>query len=690
MSRRAIRRYEEALQAENATAEAETASHEDDSNSDREPVQRPTSTPPRPSLFALLGEESPESNDYTDNDEANDSLKEASTADNDDETITEQHPKKEPEERNEPINNPQPGQTKKKKRRKKRKSQKKPEEPADRENDPDWIALNESDSLTSTKIPDSFFASSDSKEVREEANRIMSMIENMVLSDENNVETSNGSCSGLSVDPRLLNADAELKKLFGSRAIEAERRDEEQTARRRGRPPARPHTRRRVSLVSPRDTWWNHAPGLTMVLDEEATKENADGIRYFRYKHEASYARIQNEYRTLVNMHDPNLLVELSSRCPYHVDTLLQLAELYRQMGELDRAAEMIERALYVLESSWSVSFKPYDGSCRLRFDILENRSLYVALFRYSQLLTRRGLHRTALEIAKLLLNFAPERDPMGMLMLADSFALLSGEYKWIKDVRRAFHSIPIEYFPNFAASEAIACESIRLGITGMSGKGRKLGKKQNESAQMTNDDVDDPDELLTDALLVFPMLLRPLLSAIQDNSGVWTEHRLFHETWYEAGYEDYGVLTRMCRVYAERSKLLWNSSNSKEMLLRCARKAGELDTAAGMGIDPVTGRSTSARVKDVKQHERVARCRAMRATAGEWLRKSGLYQHVQIADFTDSTTNLPAELLAGDGADHAVGAAVPREVSITQSAMEFLQSLLPWRDAQDAGRDEQ
>lgn len=717
MSRRAIKRYEEVLEAEQ-----QNKSEPDDASDDGEQAESNHSTP-RPTgsqgLFALLGDNEDEAETGSEQEEAlqkdpdygvdkmpADMLvvdSEMSSKASARELAT--HAEEEYDRENN-TQNAQPSNKKKKKKRRGKKRQ--DNHTVDRETDPDWIALNEAtaNAIVATEssvpgwIPSSYFASDDNEDVKAEAMKIMAAIEAIVLPENGQNEDSpdllvvNSWSKVLHVEPRLLNADSELKRLFGSRVIESERRMDETTgasaARRRGRAGGRNHLRRKVSLVSPRENWFAEAPGLVMELDEEATNNFASGVRYYRYVHEASYARIQDDYRSLVGTHDPNMLVGLYSRYPYHVDTLLQLAELYRQMGELDRAADQIERSLYVLESSWNIAFKPYDGNCRLRFDVLENRSLYVALFRYSQLLTRRGLHRTALEMSKLLLNLDPENDPMGILMVADSFALLCGEYQWIQDMHSDYHLIPVRYFPNFAASSAVACESMILGISGISnrggsGKGKKMSRKESNESALRRGGTKKADDLLVDALLTFPMLLKPLLSAIQDESGVWTEHRLFDEAWYAVGYEDHGVLLRMCRVYAERSKLLWNSTANKQMLVRCAKAAGELDTAAGTGRDPETGRFTSAFVSDMAKHGRVAKCRALRAEAGEWLRSSGLYQGVQISDFADSTTNLPAEILAGDGADQAVGAVAPREVTLTQSAMEFLQSLLPWREASDA-----
>eukprot|EP00177_Eucheuma_denticulatum_P002370 GFKZ01004250.1.p1 GENE.GFKZ01004250.1~~GFKZ01004250.1.p1 ORF type:complete len:704 (-),score=103.08 GFKZ01004250.1:419-2530(-) len=702
MSRRAIKRYEQALDSEKH-ADASVESSDGDltsSQEDPKPVVKQ-------SLFALLSEDTDAESSEDEPEAANVPVASSEAIElneNHDSHAAEATTASAASGTQDSAEECAQTKTVKKKKKRRRKGKKNQPKTLHLREDPDWIALNEANPSTENHetptpgwIPSSYFSEHDGEDVKAEAMRIMQSIEALVMAEKANdlgesSATENATLARvLQVETRLLSADAELKRLFGSRVIESERRGDDASAnvraRRRGHSSGRANLRRKISLVSPRENWFPEAPGLIMALDKDATDFDSSRLRYYRYLHESSYAKLQDEYRVLMGTHDPNALVAFSSQYPYHVDSMLQLAEIYRQMGELDRAAEMVERCLYVLENAWNISFKPYDGSCRLRFDVIENRSLYVALFRYSQLLTRRGLHRTALEISKLLLNFDPSSDPMGMLMLADSFALLSGEYEWIQNMRIYYKHIPLQYFPNFSASAAMAAESTRLGLSGISSKSASKVKKAREGAHKdsTSGGVTEADELLTDALLTFPMLLRPLLSAIQDDSGVWMEHRLFDEAWYKVGYDDHGVLIRMSRVYAERSKLLWNSATNKQLLLRCARAAGELDTAAGTGIDPGTGRSSPAFVRDESRHARVAKCRRLRSEAGEWLKNSGLYQEVQIADFTDSTTNLPAELLAGEGADQPVGAVAPRQVTLAESAMEFLQSLLPWRDARDA-----
>lgn len=674
MSKRAIKRYEEAQKLQSQPQQQQQ-------ESDDELLVSSKNNSTSVSMFQLLGVEHEQSDDDDDSENEQQNIQ----------NLTES------------IQQSNQSTQKKGKKRKKKKNKKRNDsknQTIDRDNDPDWIALRElsleNDQL-STFIPDSLFNRHDTKEIREEAQRIFKLISNQVTNDSSSQSDSishHMTQFGLKVEPRHLNADSELKKRFGSRAVESERRQEEenlnQAIRRRGNVKRIPNFRKKFSLVTPRENWITGAPGLRMVLDEEATNSDPDGIRYFHYIHEGSYKRVQDEYLLVVQQHDPNQLVQLINHHPYHVDTILQLAEIYRQMGELDRAAEFVEMSLYILETTWNFSFKPFDGSCRMKFDVIENRPLFVALFRYSQLLTRRGLHRTSLEISKLLLNLDPDHDPMGVLMTIDSFALLSKEYQWLIDMAHKYTNLPIRFFPNFAASEALAIKALHDEDANTKRKTDKQSTKPNPSSQeSSNPNHQSPREILIDVLLTYPMILKPILSAIDDTSNVYLDSRLYDENWHGSGYDDRGILTRICRVHAERCKLLWKAPQNREMLISCAREAGKLDEDAGTGIDPITQQQTSAVVEDEEKHPRVARCRRLRAEAGNWLRDSGLYAEIQIADFIDSTTNIPAQLLAQDPppplprnpAPERTGDNPPAETTPIERAIEFFASMAPWRD---------
>ena len=73
------------------------------------------------------------------------------------------------------------------------------------------------------------------------------------------------------------------------------------------------------------------------------------------------------------------------------------------------------------------------------------------------QNLSRRGLHRTALECCKLLLALDPE-DPMGALFFVDYLALRAGDPAFLQRLADEYSpDVSLPLLPNFAFSLALA-----------------------------------------------------------------------------------------------------------------------------------------------------------------------------------------------------------------------------------------
>lgn len=569
-------------------------------------------------------------------------------------------------------------------------------------------------------IPDSYFGPDDDDELRATAREVLQEVIEIAFPDgivPDALEAqSRISRDLITVNPSNLIADTELKRLFGARVVELERvaegtEDVHQRRRQRG---AMPRAKRPGGhLVQPRDNWWRSAPGLGMIFDETANErvqtsdgQVAENVRYFRYNHERRYQLIQQDFEAVVLSHNPQLLVQLVSRAPYHVDTLLQLGEVHRQMGELDRAGELVERALFVLEATWTRSFKPFKGECRLRHAVPENRSFFLALFRHIQLLTRRGLHRTALEAAKLYLNLDPPFDPLGALLIIDSLALLSGELGWIRAMHRDYFPCPLEMFPNFAMSSALAAFLQEIAATKSSSteSSKKPGKKKKKQTEDSTDfvptsgeDSKTPLQLMTSALLSFPMVLEPLLVAVGEDTAVCSKYDLFNrETLSASGdsLDGHRVLLRISRIYAETSKSVWK--DSALTLLKDAAVCAGASSAGGCGSEGLN---------------EAAICKQLREDSARFFRFSGAYDNIQVADFGANVTNVPADLIAPEAdvphvpappvlhqavepddvnvetAARPYGEASTqgleqRPVSTTHAAYEFFRSLLPWYTA--------
>ena len=89
---------------------------------------------------------------------------------------------------------------------------------------------------------------------------------------------------------------------------------------------------------------------------------------------------------------------------PYHVDTLIQLSDYLMHQDQSEPAVDLLERALYACQLGSHSDFNiSSTGSCRLDYAVPENRSFYIAIFRYLFYVGSRGCYRAALEYCKVL-----------------------------------------------------------------------------------------------------------------------------------------------------------------------------------------------------------------------------------------------------------------------------------------------
>jgi hypothetical protein len=116
---------------------------------------------------------------------------------------------------------------------------------------------------------------------------------------------------------------------------------------------------------------------------------------------------------------DPNQLVAILHRAPYHPDTLLQLSEVAAHNEDQGQATRFLNQALFVNEKTlWTAASSFFSaGHCRLDFKIVENRNLFKALDLKSKLLLKQGCYRSSFQTCKFLFSLNPYQDPFGSLL---------------------------------------------------------------------------------------------------------------------------------------------------------------------------------------------------------------------------------------------------------------------------------
>ncbi|KAF9982856.1 Transcription factor 25 [Modicella reniformis] len=307
----------------------------------------------------------------------------------------------------------------------------------------------------------------------------------------------------LAVDTRFLDADAEMKKMFGARVVNSEIRDRRYAK-----------IVKKALLAQPRNTWQvRRASGLSMEV--VATDEN-ENITTFKIVHSEYYQRTQLKFLAAVASYDPNNLVAVLRESPFHVDSLLQLSEVSKHNGDVALAGEFIEQALYAFERSFHSLFNIASGLVRLNYMEIENRSFFLALHRHIQFLGRRGCWRTAFEFNKLLLSLDPQNDPLGALLSIDFYALKAQEHNYLKRLyERLKQDHGLDQMPNFLYSIALA----QFHLESAQGHINNNNSNSNSSSSSGGSKHKESSKLLQKAILMFPTAV-PLL-ADQGNFNV-------------------------------------------------------------------------------------------------------------------------------------------------------------------------
>ncbi|GIL60027.1 hypothetical protein Vafri_14657 [Volvox africanus] len=448
------------------------------------------------------------------------------------------------------------------------------------------------------------------------------------------------AASVLCVDVKGLRGDEELRRIFGSDVVAAVDREDRMAAAeaRRAGAVARglPGRRRGLALkrgwlVAPKEHWPQCEGGLSMVMTGSKT-----GAPVFRYVFSPAYKETQARFLRCQASYDPATIAALLQQAPYHVDSLLAMHDLYRHMGENNYAEEMLDRALWMLESAWHPAFQPAIAVCRLDYAAEENRALFGALFRHVQALSRRGCHRASLECCKLLLALEPE-DPLGGLCLVDYLAVRAGRYDWLRRFVLHFEgNRSLALLPNYAFALPMAAhrqeqEQQRQQPGSASGTAAERAQPgASSSGTPSSSSSSSPHELLVGALLLHPLVLPRLIARLQDKGAAkepyWKE-LLSRRLFTSATDGGSASLSHLVGLYVERSGELWKPPDLLALLRRAAAEAA--DVAEGK-VAPSNGIGAADWKAVAKESFPVS-------TANE-------YRHLRLADFSDAVNALPRE----------------------------------------------
>ncbi|KAK1314622.1 hypothetical protein QJS10_CPA06g01434 [Acorus calamus] len=470
-----------------------------------------------------------------------------------------------------------------------------------------------------------------------------------------------GVSSLLAVDPKFLKAEDELRRIFGSKIVRSFENDRNGGSSRQVRGGRRMTlSLRKTMLVSASVNWPKWEGDLSMEL-----LETKGGVNYFRYVHSPSYSQAQRIFEAAKEAHDINVVAGILMYYPYHIETLLTIADMYKFSGEHQHSADTIAKCLFALECAWHPLFSPVQGNCRLKYTHETNKPLFTALSSHMQNIERRGCHRSALEVCKLLLALDDD-DPMGAIFSIDYFALRAEEYTWLERFVEEYKSdASICLFPNFSYSLAV-CQFY-------------LERDAASKGLVLEDDKSSSTDLMKQALMLHPLVLKRLVEKTPLKDSVWT--KILNHPFFGSAQAGSPSLDHLIKIYVERNYVLYRYPDLQNFLKEAAHSVIEL-----LNMNSTEVKDWACVRKEVFPSDK------------------NEYSHLQISDFSDTVPTIPPDDLrqfmvhpqmvhgmqnADMGAvPHGAHGAIaggdrppPREVVGRNPGLVFLESLLPWID---------
>ncbi|CAN6994184.1 unnamed protein product [Brassica rapa subsp. trilocularis] len=461
----------------------------------------------------------------------------------------------------------------------------------------------------------------------------------------------------LEIDPKYLNLENELRRMYGSKVV----RSLESSTQAGGPGPSRQvrgggrrggvHHITKTVLITPMENWarWDRSFSMDFL-------ETKDGYNYFRYTHSSSYEQAQRAFQAAQNLHDLNGVASVLINNPYHIDSLITMADYFKFAGDHQMSADAIGKCLYGLERAWHPMFTPFNGTSRLKYSHDANKPFFTALFAHMRNMDRRGCHRSALEVCKLLLSLDTD-NPVGALFCVDYFALRAEEYAWLEEFSEEYQSEnSLWLFPNFSYSLAIA----------------RVYLEKTEESSLDSSKSSSLD-LMMQALKLHPTVLKKLVDKVPLKDQAWG--KMLKHYYFRSDQSKNPSLDHLISIYVERNYLIWRLPDVQKLL----------KSAAELVIKQLDDKESDAEdFLSVKEEAFPA--------------KHNEYSHLSIHDFSDSVPTLPPDNLqnfvadprmgggeqvaagGGGGGHHQQQQAPPvRDVANRNPLAVFLESMLPW-----------
>lgn len=396
-------------------------------------------------------------------------------------------------------------------------------------------------------------SSSSKAEVKEDLEDFEVEVEMSQENAEVSQQTASFEAGPLTMRRADFSVEAERQRAIGrighfSGTTESSRARKGVAARARGQAEGRTIHHRRLFLVIPtaEEPWLR--PDDTMVMTSSCDE---DGAVVFDFEESTASASSFRSLKRILRSQDPNLLVQyLHRQSQFSVDGHLVLADHNRSQGSHEEALKRVRRAVYALECALHPDFSPFQATGfgtaalrpRVRLRINDSPewlgwTWLRALWLYMQGLAGQGMHRTALEVCKLILAATLPRDPLRGLLWFDYLCLRSKQFEALTNLTSnagpmyslsssdefVGHRLDLA-FPNIAYSIALAVflkDNQALDLNALNEVSIADILPSTKESATASESLRGHIHLLR-ALLFFPLVLRPLL----DEVGIQTDGR--------------------------------------------------------------------------------------------------------------------------------------------------------------------
>ena len=380
--------------------------------------------------------------------------------------------------------------------------------------------------------------------------------------------------------------------------------------------------------------------------------------RWYTFQQADTYNKDLEDYRRIQESGDANALALFVAHHPFVTEALLQLTMVLYQTNQSQDGLSLLRRTLWIYECASPVGFQPHKSACCfVNHDRPANQIFFTALFRLVQVSGMSGCIRTSLACSKYLLAMDPLRDPMGVLVILDYFALANVDtesYRFIKNLVESgkivlWHKVKKDEYqsrlvdmPNWAYSYALALYHLEE-------QGEIASEEDivNDNDGVRGDVDGDSDEngistparmsskmALQDAIRKFPFMVERLLEKNDVNT---TTARSFRTDW--------AITLPALRTKALESKPETTDLDELEMRASCT---AVIDQITSVYCD----RAYKLWSSSVVQTWLYGACRAVVESTNDEIRPVGVamfpallrYQRMDPQDYADRFRQLPPE----------------------------------------------